>query len=77
MKGVYHTVTVSCPLATLLLCANFTHRGGLFSMVQQPPLMLPHMELKVPWNLLEWLVSPLHVEITTKVGSSVKYTPAP
>ena len=42
---------------------NFTHRGGLFDTVQQPALMLPLMEWKVPWNLLEWLVSPLILEI--------------
>ena len=45
--------------------ANFTHRGGLFDMVQQLPLMLPLLEWKVPWNLLEWLVSLLQVEIIT------------
>ena len=46
------------------MCTNFTHRGGLFNMVQQLPLMLIHLGWKVPWNLLEWSVSLLLVEFT-------------
>ena len=41
-------------------------------MVQQPLLILPHLEWKVPWNLLEWLVSPLHVESTSQ-GVAVQH----
>ena len=46
------------------MCTNFTHRGGLFDTVQQLPLMSFHLEWKVTWNLLEWSVSPLLIEIT-------------
>ena len=67
-----------CDLSTsyryiITLCIlYFTHRGGLFGMVQQPLLILPHLEWKVPWNLLEWLVSPLHVESTSQ-GVAVQH----
>ena len=46
------------------MCTNLTQRGGLFNTVQQPLLMLIHLEWKVPWNLLKWLVSSLNAEFT-------------